>query len=36
MTTEELEILKAILAELKQLRKSVDEVNGSIVTYCPH
>jgi len=34
MTNEELETLKAILEELRRIRKSIDEVNDSIVSLC--
>lgn len=30
--TDELELLKAILEELRRIRKSIDEVNDSIIT----
>jgi hypothetical protein len=32
MTNDELELLKAILEELRRIRKSIDEVNDSIIT----
>ena len=31
MTNEETELLKAILEELRRIRKSIDEVNDSII-----
>jgi hypothetical protein len=35
MTTEELEILKAILEEIKQLRQQLKEMEHSIITAMP-
>jgi hypothetical protein len=35
LTSEEIELLKAILAELREIKKAINEVNDSIVVLSP-